>query len=358
MTRLVTTMLAVAAAALAFSGTALAAFAPRLIVDESNYGPSATPSTTEIEVIANRDDNSIAKLTIYAPTGYAATGGQAIGTDIGTASAQVQAKEIGENAILDVNGFVRVADGSAAALRQAAVACTGTATHDAFWLLALTAAGTPLNIPVFVDRASAAESVFASSKLQVCFTSPEIPSSKGGAPFGAKILDAVLDLRSIFTNPSFRGEATWRGVFTPYLPGTGTPNPAGTVESRGIVSLPSSLTLSAKYVAKTNTYRLGGTLTEGTVKSAGERIQIFRATKAALSSFKAFARATTTGKGTYAKSGKLKPRRPTYFLAVRPAHSVEESGGCGAPVVLPVPCVTATVSDVFSPIRKLTPKKR
>src|SRR5215208_3208173 len=59
--------------------------------------------------------------------------------------------------------------------------CTGQATHAAVWLLNLTLAGQTLPVPVYVDRVTTgAETGFAGLKLQVCFSSPDVPASAGG----------------------------------------------------------------------------------------------------------------------------------------------------------------------------------
>ena len=350
--------LATAVAGLLFTPTAMAQFAPRLVVDEASYSRGAATRTTEIEVVAQRNESSIAKITIYAPRGYTATLGHPTGAAIGTARAQVQARQIGENAILNIKGVVRNGDAANTQLQQQVAACTGTPTHSAIWLLALEAMGTPLTIPVAVDATGGPEAVFSTYKLQVCFTSPEIPQSAGGAPFGAKILDATLDLNRIFTNPAARGQAVWRGVFTPYVPNSGTPNLLGTVEARAFVGIPSSLTLVARYVARSNTYRLAGKLSSGGVNVAGERITILRGARAAVASLKSGGTVATNRSGAFRKKGSLRPRRTTFFLAWRAAHSIEESGGCASPAVLPVRCVTATVNDVFSPVRRVAPRRR
>lgn len=359
MTRLLWVTVAAAAASLALSASALAQFAPRLVVNQDRYAPNASAGTTEIEIIANRNESSIAKITIYTPPGYQADLGQATGTQIGTAQAQVQAKEIGENALLDITGQVVVGDRANATLMQQATACTGTVTHDAYWLLALQAAGTPLNIPMFVDRTSAPESAFSSYKIQVCFSSPEIPSSRGGAPFGAKILDAILDLRSVYTNPTTGTTNVWRGVFTPYTAGTATANPAGTVESRAIVSIPTTLTLKATYSKKTNRYTLTGKLSYAGDAIAGAPVQIFAGSKVSASALKRKARVRTNAKGAFTYRGKLSPRRTTFFFAAVGNLALEGSGGCGAELqALPLPCVTATTNDAASAVRKITPPKK
>src|SRR5919201_2707071 len=163
---------AAVSAALAFAGSALAQFAPRLIVDQDVYRPGGSAGTTSIEVVGKKEENAIAKLTIYVPPSYTANISQAPWTTIGSVIASVQAKQIGENAILPITGSVVVADQNNSTLQMQSIACTGVARHATVWLLQLTAAGQQLTVPLFVDRAAAPESAFASYKIQLCLPSP------------------------------------------------------------------------------------------------------------------------------------------------------------------------------------------
>ena len=73
-------------AALAFTGSALAAYQPRLIVTSLTNGPNK-PTTMLLEHIQMDADDATAKDTIYAPLGYRANLTQAAGTKIGDVSA-------------------------------------------------------------------------------------------------------------------------------------------------------------------------------------------------------------------------------------------------------------------------------
>src|SRR5207248_2549160 len=184
---------AVAALALAFAGSALASYTPKIVVSQAG-------TKTTIHVTIAKDDDATLKLTIYAPSATPATLTQAPGTPIGTVSAQVNAKAISPDAILPLTGIVQVADGTAAPL------------------------------------------AFGAGKLQVCLPSPDVPQSAGGAAFGAKLLDVNFTVDGIFA-ASTSPLAIWPSVFTPYVPGTATPNPAGTVLALGIEAQP-TLTLT------------------------------------------------------------------------------------------------------------------
>ncbi len=73
--------------------------------------------------------------------------------------------------------------------------------------------------------------------MTMCFSSPYVPTASGGAPFGAKIINAKLTLnRARSHTPVAAGTYPWRAVVTPYSVGGAAPNAAGTVvEARGIV---------------------------------------------------------------------------------------------------------------------------
>ena len=73
---------AVAALALAFAGSALASYTPKIVVSQAG-------TKTTIHVTIAKEDDATLKLTIYAPTAAAATLGQTPGTQIGTVSAQL-----------------------------------------------------------------------------------------------------------------------------------------------------------------------------------------------------------------------------------------------------------------------------
>jgi hypothetical protein len=338
-----TAVLACAAlVALALAGTAMAAFTPKLVVTHKSYALGSNAQTT-ISLTANATDDSIAKITIYSAPGYTATLNQAVGTQLGTVHAVAIATAISPDARLTIDGVVRVADQNDASIRQGAITCTGSPTHTATWLLALQAAGTPLNIPVYVDNAAGPEVAFASYKLQICLASPEIPQSQGGAAFGAKVLEATMALNGVFSNPSSAGRYVWSALFTPYIPKTGTPNPAGTVESRAIVPIPQRATLAASFLKKSRSVRLSGRVIAGSGGAAGVRVTLFSGRTAG--KLKATGRATTNASGAFRFTRKSSNR--TLFFQVRASAPATDAGaaGCTAPRA-PAGCVSATVAPI------------
>lgn len=223
--------------ALAFSGSALAAYAPTLAVRSITNAPGQ-PTTVLIEHFQSLDDDATAKDTIYAPLGYGVNLTQPVGTKIGDIDALVVLRQ-GGNAQVEVTGTV-TAD-SPANYPPATNQCTPGQSHEAVWRADVTVAGTPLRVPMYVDRVSAGpEAAFASAKIQLCLAGPI------GTPAGAQLFDAVFDVQGVFTNPTSSARRIWRALFTPYVAGTPTPNPTGTIEGQAWAAARVNLSLSAK----------------------------------------------------------------------------------------------------------------
>ncbi|MBA3844469.1 MAG: hypothetical protein H0X39_17940 [Actinobacteria bacterium] len=244
---------------LAFAGSALAAYTtPKLVV--SSLTPQATGSGGAVRigaVVANTDDPT-ARVTIYVPTGYQ-LGTPAVGTKLGDVTATAAAADLG-GAILPLTGELQAVAPNAAGATQCGVAASQ------FWNLHLTAAGQTLDIPLYVAATSAAEQASGyQTKLVVCLPPPDVPvGTPGRAQFGAKLLSASFGVSAI-TQPIATGDYRWSSLFTPYNPGKGTANPAGTVETQSIRHIPTQLALNYKR-AKVTTYT--------TKKVKGKRVRV------------------------------------------------------------------------------------
>ena len=319
----------VAATALGLTGSALASYTPKLAVSQSG-------AKTTIHVTIPKADDATLKLTIFAPSAAPATLGQAPGTQIGTVTALVNAKAISPDAILPLTGVVQVADGTAAPLALLATQCTQTTTHAATWLLVLTAAGQTLNVPAWVDPTSGAETAFGAGKIQVCLPSPDVPQAAGGAAFGAKLLDVKFAVNGIF-GASAAPIATWPSVFTPYLPGGATPNPAGTVLALAIQAQP-TFAFSAK-AGKKSRVAFSGRISAAGIGAAGTSVVILEGSKKLAS--------TTAGAtGSFSASAKLKKGTHTVRAkATAPDTDVTAQGCAAAPPGAPT-CVSATAAGV------------
>lgn len=339
---------------LALAGPALAKYDPALTIEQTSYKPGAA-TTVDVFIAISEDADPTAKLTILSPAGYTANLSAAPGTKIGTVIAIVKAKALA-NGRLPLAGDVLVANPADPTIQAAATRCTGTTTHGATWVLNTSLQGQTVAIPVFVDQ------VGPLVRQQVCLPSPDIPTESGGATFGAQLVLADFTVRGVFGNAPSTGGYEWSGIYTPYTPGTGTPNAAGTVEWRTYVGLPSTLTLS-KAKAKRG-FKLAGKLSIKGLSPKGIRLGLYGGKKT-----KPAPTATTggTGKrlvrtGALPASGKYSIARAsvkftTYFQARFENYLTDCTGP--SPSGLPVPCAGESIAAVTSNQVKATkPKKK
>ena len=230
-------LLAVAAlATLAFASSAFASFAPKLVVSSTG----AAGGAVRLGVVVSNADDPTAKVQIYIPAGYQIAT-PAAGTKLGTVTATASAADLG-GAILPLTGELDAIPPNAAAAAQCGVTPAQT------WDLHLTAAGQTLDIPLYVVASSAPEVAAGfPTKLVVCLPPPDVPvGTPGRATFGAKLLTAQFDASAI-TSPTASGDYRLTSLWTPYNPGKGTPNAAGTVETQAISHIPTQV---AQTVAK------------------------------------------------------------------------------------------------------------
>ena len=281
---------------------------------------------------------------ILIPSGYGVSLSAAPNTTIGDVTALAKATVAGTPIKLPLAGPIQTADPSAYATQ--ATQCTGKPTHQAVWILQLTAVGNTLPVPLYVD---AGPTGVAAATIQVCLPSPYIPESAGGAKFGAQLLTAKLHFNSGFTNPGTANVYVWHVITTPYIVGTGTPNPTATVESRAVVPYPYALTLKRLKSKKKTAVILGGKLSDQSGGIAGVRPRLFAASTAA----------KLNGSGNY-KVTRKSSRKTTFFRTVFGSLDVTTSA-CTAPVLAPGGCVSATQSKVVSGVVKVAgvkPKKK
>jgi len=309
---------------LAFTGSALASYAPSLTVTSSVNAPGK-PTSLLLGHIQSAADDPTAKDTIYAPLGYGVNLSQAPGTQIGDVSARLILRG-GGNAEVDVDGRV-VADNPA---NHPNDQCA-PGLHQAVWNLNITVAGTPLTVPLYVDAITTGpEATFASAKVQLCLAGPI------GTPAGAQLEFAFFDVNGVFTTPSSTTDHVWHATFTPYVAGTPQPNPAGTTEGQAVV--PGRIGLAMK----TKSLRHGVVIVSGRLLVDG---QAFRGALVELykpGAIKRIGKARTNGKGNY--SIRIKIKRKTLVLAQ--VFVLGDLPSCPAPGLPGVPqgCKTATLS--------------
>src|SRR5436309_6761261 len=211
-------------------------------------------------------------------------------------------------------------------------------------------AGSELAVPGYVDTVTApTEAPLGKFKLQFCLTSPYIPQSAGGAPLGAKLVSATLHLSNVFALPAQNGSYGWTAVTTPYTVGTGTPNPAGTVQARAFVQLPAQLSLKAKVKKKTAT--LSGALRLNLAGLAGQKVTLLSGSSR--TKLKAAGSATTRAGGAF--SFRKTVHKTTYFRVKVTAATRSASCTGGVPGI---PCASATANGFTaqSAVVKVTPK--
>jgi hypothetical protein len=292
-------------------------------------------SQTTIHVNVATTSDAVAQANIYTGTNVVNLGGTP-GTKIGTVDATAIAHDQG-GLTLPLSGDVTTDDPA----KHATDVCSPGA-NQAVWIMSLSVAGQTLPIPIYVNKTTGAATALGAYNLKICLPPWDVPvGTPGRAAFGAQLVDARLVLNSIFTAPTSPGTATWEMLITPYTPGTGTPNPAGTFEARALVPLPVVLTIKATYTAKSNKWKLSGTLTEGGKPVAGSTIRIARGP--GTTSLPTQSTAKTSSTGAWTAVGTLKPKKTTYFQARTSASERDATqAGCTSPAA-PGGCTSATL---------------
>jgi hypothetical protein len=337
----------VAAAALALAVTALASatYQPSMGIFQATYKPGGAGSVTVV-VAQEKSDDATARIAIYVARGYQVNLGQPAGTTIGTVVAGVQVLSLGPSRLL-LSGPVKTDNPATYASNP----CS-PGVHEAVWTLNAALPGQPANvIPVYVDHTTGAEASFSSARLIVCFRSPNVPESQGGAPNGTKFLDASFTVRGVFRNPGTPGENLWRSVFTPYAPGTATANPTGTREAQAVVPMP--YTVTAKRVrARRGFFRIAGVVSIAGKRSSGVRVGLYAGVRTKSGINYQRVSTTRTRNGKYAFNRRL-PAKTTYVLVERLPTEVPCSASASG-----APCSAAVESNAISGVLKIAPRRR
>ncbi len=334
-----TVLLAAAAVTtLVFANAAFAANTATISVWHTPMVLAGSDSTT-IHVSIPQTTDGIAAVNIYVPSGYGATLGQAPGTSIGNVDATALAHDGGLT--LPLSGPVTTEDPA----KHTTDVCS-PGTNAAVWNMNLSVAGQTLVVPIYVNPTAGPATALGAYNLRICLPPWDVPLGTPGRAFnGAQLLDAKFTVNKILTTPTGAGVLKWETLFTPYTPGKGTPNAAGTFEARAFVPVPILLGARVSYVKKKNTWTLGGTATEGGLPLSGLTVKVARGLSATKLAVKSSAKTGTTG--SWKASGKLTPKKTTYFQV---SASVGErdytATGCQSPLTpfAPAGCVTATLS--------------
>ena len=168
----------------------------------------------------------------------------------------------------------------------------------------------------------------------------------------------------MFTNAGATGGYEWSGIFTPYTPGTSTPNPSGTLEARTYVGLPSSLTL--KRATAKRGFKLVGQLKIAGVNPSGIKLDLYSGKKAgpAPNAVSGGTGKRITRSPKLPASGKYSIARPnvkfaTFFQTRFENYTTACTGP--SPSGLPVPCREERIAAITSnqlKVLKPKPKKK
>ena len=292
--------------------SALAAYAsPKL---EVRY----TGSTgVVIKLTQAEADDPTAAAVILAPEGTQVTANQAPGALLGHVEALVIATGVG-NAQLPISGQLLVA--APGQVAQAVIdACLEGSVPTATWIMALSAAGQSINLPVFLAVEDGVAGIF------VCLPHPT------QATFGAKVVSAELTVNGVFSQTA----GVWVSAWAPY-------DAAGALNANGIVVSPAGV-LPGTVTATARRRGLGANLT-GRVTQAGPvanvAVTIFSGQRA--NRLRRIGRVRTNRAGSFT----FRARTGTFFRA-----SVNVAAG-PAPVICqaiaeaiaPIPCVNPTIN--------------
>jgi hypothetical protein len=331
-------------AALIGSPAAFAATQPQLIAVPFSTA-LGTVADTEVDLTLPDQGAATAKATLYVPAGYTVNLNQAVGTKI----ADVSAKILVGGTTLPLNGQIMVDDPAKYVANAQAQACA-PGTHANVWVIVATLGTSTVSIPMYVD--TFANSSVGAYQIQVCLAPPDVPVAQGGAPNGARLTEADLSFPGTFTNPPTARGSIWRALLTPFVPGTVTANPSGTVEIRSVAFFPFTVSLKARYDAKHRQVILTGKVHLATLTPAGLPVAIF--SFATLNSDpKLFGQTRTKKGGVFTLRKKL--TKSTFLLPLVP----NASGACiSGPPVSAAPCVNETTAPGFGPLIRARVRKK
>ena len=313
--------------ALAFTGSAWAAYAPSLIVTSLSNTPGQ-PTTMLLGHAQGVDDDPTAIDTIYAPLGYEANLSARRGK-IGDVSGDMIVRDgTGRHLVIRDSESHVFADNPALYTSQA-LQCTGQAMHEAVWRADLVVPGGTLHMPIYVDHVTTApENAFASAKIQFCLPGPLAP------PAPAQILFLLFDVSKVFHNPTGTAPRLWRGVFTPYLAGSPTKNPDGATEGQALVPGKVSLKLNAKSLRRGRAILSGRLLVDGT-PFGGATVDLYVGTRRV-------ARVKTKANGRFSVTKRIR-KRTRYRGLVAYVGDLDSCPAEALPMA-PLGCRAATAS--------------
>jgi len=279
------------------------------------------------------DDDPTASVRIFAPPGTTLTTNQAPGATLGPVRAIVKALDLG-GADLPLSGtLVVAAPGQIPPVAQAQ--CLGATAPIASWVMVLSAAGQTLTVPTYLVASAGAQTALGPAYIQVCLPPPDVPvGTPGRATFGAKLYSAELTINGVFSSAA----GVWVSFWTPFLPGVGQVNAAGTLASPAVVA-PGAVTLAARRAGtRGRGARVTGRVTQGGAPRARATVTILGGPRAGRLSRVGRVRTNAAGRFT------LRARSGVFFRARVVAPVGVATAACTAltPAIAPVPCSNPT----------------
>jgi hypothetical protein len=329
-----------AVAALVAVPAAMAAYtSPKLEVTQTATG-------VVVKASLNSNDDPTAAVLIVAPSGTQLTTSQAPGTVLGPVKAVVKALDLA-GADLPLEGqLVVAAPGQVPAANQAA--CIGPGVVPlATWVMVLSAAGQTLQVPTYLVRTGGALAQIGPALIAICLPPPDVPvGTPGRATFGAKVYSAELAINGVFSRVA---TGAWVSSWTPYNPGVGSANPAGTVIAPAAIA-PGAVTLTAKTSGRGAV--VSGSVTQSGQPRGGATVTILGGS--------AKTKLTTRKKVRVAANGKFTTKfaAGTFFRADTVATGAAAPTLCAQlqPLIGSIPCVNPTVNG-FAIKSKVVRKK-
>jgi hypothetical protein len=334
----ITVGLAALAALIAVPAAMAAYSSPTLAVTQAG-------TTTTVKASLNPNDDATASVRIFVPAGTQLTTNQAPGTVLGPVESIVKALDLA-GADLPISGqLVVAAPGQVPAAVQAA--CTGGVAPLATWVMALSAAGTALTVPTFLVPTSGAQAALGPAYIGICLPPPDVPvGTPGRSTFGAKVYSAKLTISGVFSPVPL---GAWIAFWTPYNPGVGTVNAAGTVASPAAIA-PGAVALAAKTSGR-------GAIVTGSVTQAG---QPRGGASVTITGGPTKVKLTTTKRVKVSANGKFAAKFAvgTFFRATAVAIPGTAAPLCTqlSAALAPIPCVNPTVNG-FTAKSKVVKKK-
>jgi hypothetical protein len=251
------------------------------------------------------------RMTITAPAGYALQLNRPAGSTVGDASAIF----VGPTVVAAI-GSLRIGD--PAAYADATSAACDPGPHLGVLVTDLIAPGTSTTsvLPIFVDASGAA------TTFRLCSSSlPAAVAASSLQRFDLTFNGAIL------TAPKAPGSYTWSALIE-------SPDPGAAYELRSVLPVPQSLTLSARYDAKTHRALLSGRLLVMGKPEAGVSVTFDASSRHVEGA--SFGPVKTDAQGRFSTTWLV--NESTDFTA----HVASESGSCNGPSTAPAGCAGET----------------